>query len=66
MQIIAVANQRETVAKLQLQQFKVLYICGNYSSVLAGWTEYSRTLTSAEPFAVFQLMTILEEAPPTP
>ena len=47
---------------LNLQRFKVLYICGNYSSVLAGWTAGFQDLETRRAFTVFQLMTILEEA----
>ncbi|MGD0952725.1 MAG: hypothetical protein ABR985_10100 [Methanotrichaceae archaeon] len=47
---------------LNLQQFKVLYICGNYSSILSRLDRRFQDLDIRRAFTVFQLMTILEEA----
>jgi hypothetical protein len=47
---------------LNLQRFKVLYICGNYSSVLNRLDRRFQDLEIRRAFTVFQLMTILEEA----
>ena len=47
---------------LNLQRFKVLYICGNYSSVLSRLDRRFLDLEIRRAFTVFQLMTILEEA----
>ena len=47
---------------LNLQRFKVLYICGNYSSVLRRLDRRFQDLDIRGAFTVFQLMTILEEA----
>jgi protein-arginine kinase len=47
---------------LNLQRFKVLYICGNYSSVLSRLDRRFQDLEIRRAFTVFQLMTILEEA----
>ena len=47
---------------LNLQRFKVLYICGNYSSVLSRLDRKFVDLEIRRAFTVFQLMTILEEA----
>jgi DNA polymerase I len=47
---------------LNLQRFKVLYICGNYSSVLSRLDRRFQELEIRRAFTVFQLMTILEEA----
>ena len=47
---------------LNLQRFKVLYICGNYSSVLSRSDRRFQDLEIRRAFTVFQLMTILEEA----
>jgi DNA polymerase I len=47
---------------LNLQRFKVLYICGNYSSVLSRLDRRFQDLDIRRAFTVFQLMTILEEA----
>jgi hypothetical protein len=41
---------------------KILHICENFSSVLAGWTAVPWTLRSAGANTAFQLITILEEA----
>jgi hypothetical protein len=46
---------------LNLQRYKILYICGNYSCILS---QLDRNFTSLEvrrAFTSFQLMTILEE-----
>ena len=47
---------------LNLQRFKVLYICGNYSLVLSRLDRKFQELDIRRAFTVFQLMTILEEA----
>jgi len=47
---------------LNLQRFQVLYICGNYSSVLSRLDRKFVDLEIRRAFTVFQLMTILEEA----
>ena len=45
-----------------MQRFKVLYICGNYSSVLSSLDRRFQDLEIRRAFTVFQFMTILEEA----
>jgi hypothetical protein len=47
---------------LNLQRFKVLYICGNYSSILSRLDRRFQDREIRRAFTVFQLMTILEEA----
>jgi DNA polymerase I len=47
---------------LKLQCFKVLYICGNYSSILSKLDRKFTDLEIRRAFTIFQLMTILEEA----
>jgi DNA polymerase I len=47
---------------LNLQRFKVLYVCGNYSAILSRLDRRFETLEIRRGFTVFQLMTILEEA----
>jgi hypothetical protein len=47
---------------LNLQRYKVLYICGNYSSILSKLDRKFTDLEIRRAFTVFQLMTILEEA----
>jgi DNA polymerase I len=47
---------------LDLQRFKVLYVCGNHSSVLSLLDRRFEDLEIRRAFTVFQLMTILEEA----
>jgi DNA polymerase I len=47
---------------LSLQQFKVLYICGNYSGILSQLDRRLQDLDIRRAFTVFQFMTILEEA----
>ncbi|MGD0950948.1 MAG: hypothetical protein ABR985_00880 [Methanotrichaceae archaeon] len=44
-----------------LRRFKVLYICGNHSSVLSRSDRRFQELDIYRAFTVFQLMTILEE-----
>jgi hypothetical protein len=46
---------------LNLQRFRVLYICGNYSGVLSSLDRRFEALEIRRAFTVFQLMTILEE-----
>jgi hypothetical protein len=47
---------------LNLQRFKVLYICGNYSGILSKLDRKFTDLEIRRSFTVFQLMTVLEEA----
>ena len=47
---------------LNLQRFKVLYISGNYSSILSKLDRRFKDIEIRRAFTVFQLMTILEEA----
>jgi hypothetical protein len=47
---------------LNLQRYKVLYISGNYSSILSRLDRRFQDLEIRRAFTVFQLMTILEEA----
>ena len=49
-------------SNLNLQRFKVLYICGNHSSILSKLDRKFVDLEIRRAFTVFQLMTILEEA----
>jgi hypothetical protein len=46
---------------LNLQRFRVLYICGNYSGILSGLDRRFEALEIRRAFTVFQIMTILEE-----
>ncbi len=46
---------------LNLQRFKVIYICGNYSAILSSLDRRFEALEVRRAFTVFQLMTILEE-----
>ena len=47
---------------LDLRRIKVLYICGNYFSILSRLDRRFQDLEIRRAFTVFQLMTILEEA----
>lgn len=47
---------------LDLQRYKVLYICGNYSSILSRLDRKFQDLDIRRAFTLFQLMTVLEEA----
>ena len=47
---------------LNLQRYKVLYICGNYSGILSKLDRRFQDLEIRRTFTVFQLMTVLEEA----
>jgi hypothetical protein len=47
---------------LNLQCYKVLYVCGNYSSILSKLDPKFMDLDVRRAFTVFQLMTVLEEA----
>lgn len=47
---------------LNPQRFKVLYICGNYSSILSQLDRRFQDLEIRRAFTAFQFMTILEEA----
>ena len=46
---------------LDLQRFRVLYICGNYSGILSSLDRRFQDMEVRRAFTVFQLMTILEE-----
>jgi hypothetical protein len=46
---------------LELQRYKILFICGNYSHILSRLNRNITELEVRRAFAVFQLMTILEE-----
>jgi hypothetical protein len=48
---------------LNLQRFKVLYVTGNTSAILSRLDRRFEALEIRRGFTVFQLMTILEEAP---
>ncbi|MCX6673112.1 MAG: hypothetical protein NTY37_04965 [Methanothrix sp.] len=45
---------------LELQRYKILFICGNYSSILSRLDRKFTELEVRRAFTVFQLMTILE------
>ncbi len=47
---------------LNLQRFKILYVCGNYSGILSKLDRKFTDLEVRRAFTTFQLMTILEEA----
>jgi DNA polymerase I len=47
---------------LNLQRYKVLYICGNHSSILSKLDRRFRDPEIRRAFTLFQLMTVLEEA----
>jgi DNA polymerase I len=47
---------------LNLQRYKVLYVCGNYSGILSKLDRKFTDLDVRRAFTVFQLMTVLEEA----
>jgi hypothetical protein len=49
-------------SNLNLQRFKVLYICGNYSGILSKLDRRFQALEIRRAFTLFQLMTVLEEA----
>jgi hypothetical protein len=46
---------------LNLQRYKILYICGNYSRILSRLDRNITALDIRRAFTSFQLMTILEE-----
>jgi hypothetical protein len=46
---------------LELQRYKILFICGNYSRILSRLDRNFTELEVRRAFTVFQLMTILEE-----
>jgi hypothetical protein len=46
---------------LNLQRFRVLHICGNYSSILSSLDRRFEALEIRRAFTIFQIMTILEE-----
>jgi DNA polymerase I len=45
---------------LELQRYKILFICGNYSRILSGLDRNFTELEIRRAFTVFQLMTTLE------
>ena len=47
---------------LNLQRYKVLYVCGNYSRILNGLDRNFTELEVRRAFTSFQLMTVLEAA----
>ena len=47
---------------INLQRFKILYICGNFSRVLSRMDRNFVDLEIRRAFTAFQLLTILEEA----
>jgi hypothetical protein len=48
-------------SNLNLQRYKVLYVCGNYSRILSRLDRKFTDLEVRRAFTSFQLMTILEE-----
>lgn len=46
---------------LELQQFKVLIVCGNYSNILSGLDRNFMEVDVRRAFTSFQLLTILQE-----
>jgi hypothetical protein len=48
-------------SNLNLQRYKILYICGNYSCILSRLDRKFTELEVRRAFTSFQLMTILEE-----
>lgn len=46
---------------LNLQRFNVIYVCGNYSSILSSLDRRFEALDVRRAFTVFQLMTVLEQ-----
>jgi hypothetical protein len=46
---------------LELQRYKILYVCGNYSRILSRMDRNFTELEVRRAFTSFQLMTILEE-----
>ncbi|MGA9097979.1 MAG: hypothetical protein WB392_03510 [Methanotrichaceae archaeon] len=46
---------------LNLQRFNVIYVCGNYSSILSSLDRRIEALEVRRAFTVFQLMTVLEQ-----
>ncbi len=46
---------------LNLQRFRVIYVCGNYSSILSSLDRRFEALEVRRAFTVFQLMTVLEQ-----
>ncbi len=47
---------------LNLQRFGVIYVCGNYSSILSSLDRRFVALDTRRAFTVFQLMSVLEES----
>ena len=56
-ELLAVAQS----SHLELQRYKLLFICGNYSRILSRLNRNITELDVRRAFTVFQLMTILEE-----
>ena len=50
-----------STANLNLQRYKVLFICGNYSRILSRLNRNITEMDVRRAFTFFQLMTILEE-----
>jgi len=48
-------------SQLELQHYKILFICGNYSRILSRLDRNNTSLEMRRDFTVFQFMTILEE-----
>jgi len=48
-------------SRLELQRFKILFICGNYSRILSRLDRNFTDMDVRRAFTSFQLMTILEE-----
>ena len=46
---------------LNLQRLRVIYVCGNYSSILSSLDRRFDALDVRRAFTVFQLMTVLEQ-----
>ncbi len=46
---------------LELQRFRVIYVCGNYSRILSGLHRDFTEIDVRRAFTAFQLMTILRE-----
>ncbi len=46
---------------LNLQRFRIIYVCGNYSSILSSLDRRFEALEVRRAFTVFQLMTVLEQ-----
>ena len=49
-------------SRINLQRFKILYVCGNYSRILSRMDRNFVDLEVRRAFTAFQLLTILKEA----